>query len=238
VRPRCALSRVPHTSADRYSPWHAPWRLALACVTGAMCTRVTTSEELAGRAVLIAREALDKLVEFGRDSGATDETAIDASRLVVEKRHVTGGQRDLRATREGFTANNLLMGMYDELRERDAPEVERIDSLKGHYLLDDGDEVGALAAADEMIEAAETIDTDAWNEDDLLHNGHIVRGLISLRRGDVPAAASELLAAAAAPDTSGRPDLELALALVEAGQDEAVLTYLRAIASWGSLEPD
>jgi hypothetical protein len=202
------------------------------------CARVTTSEELADRAVLVAREALDKLVAFGRESGATDDTAINASQLVVQKRHVAGGQRDLRATWEDFTANDLLMGMYEELRERDSPEVERIDPLKGHYLLDEGDELGALAAADEMIHAAETIDSDAWNEDDLLHNGHIVRGTIFLRRGDVQAAASELLAAAAAPDTSGRPDLELALALVEAGQDEAVLTYLRAIASWGSPEPD
>jgi hypothetical protein len=128
--------------------------------------------------------------------------------------------------------------MWEVLRERDSPEVERIDPLEGHYLLDDGDELGALAAADAMIRAAETIDGDHWNEDDLLHNGHIVRGTIFLRRGDVQAAASELLAAAAASDTSGRPDVELALALVEAGQDEAVLTYLRAIASWGSPEPD
>jgi Flp pilus assembly protein TadD len=77
-----------------------------------------------------------------------------------------------------------------------------------------------------------------WNNDDLLHEGHIVRGTILFRRGDVQAAASELLAAAAASDTSGRPDVDLALALVKAGQDEAVLTYLRAIASWGSAEPD
>jgi hypothetical protein len=188
--------------------------------------------------VLVARAALDELVEYGRESGATDDTAINASLLVAQKRHLAGGQRDLRATWEDFTANNLLMGMHEELRERGSPEVERIDSLKGQYLLDEGDETGALAAADEMIHAAQTIDSNAWNKDDLLHNGHIVRGTIFIRRGDVQAAASELVAAAAAPDTSGRPDLELALALVRAGQDEAVLTYLRAIASWGSPEPD
>ncbi len=199
---------------------------------------MTTSEQLADQAVLLAREALDKLVEFGRESGVTDDTAIDASRLVGQKQHVAGGQRDLRATWEDFTASNLLMGVYEELRERDTPEVERVNSLTAQYLLDEGDELGALAAADEMIRAAETIDSDAWNEYDLLHEGHIVRGTIFLRRGDVQAAASELVAAAAAPDTSGRPDLELALALVDAGQDEAVLTYLRAIASWGSPEPD
>jgi hypothetical protein len=156
--------------------------------------------------VLVAREALDKLVEFGRESGATDDTAINASQLVVQKRHVAGGQRDHRATWEDFTANNLLMGMYEELRERDTPEVERINSLTAQYLLDEGDDLGALAAADEMIHVAETIGSDAWNEDDLLHEGHIVRGTIFLRRGDVQAAASELLAAAASPDTSGRPD--------------------------------
>ena len=199
---------------------------------------MTTSEQLADQAVLLAREALDKLVEFGRESGVTDDTAIDASRLVGQKQHVAGGQRDLRATWEDFTASNLLMGVYEELRERDTPEVERVNSLTAQYLLDEGDELGALAAADEMIRAAETIDSDAWNEYDLLHEGHIVRGTIFLRRGDVQAAASELVAAAAAPDTSGRPDLELALALVDAGQDEAVLAYLRAIASWGSPEPD
>ncbi len=174
------------------------------CIGPRQCASVTTSEELSERAVLVAREALDKLVEFGRASGASDETAIDASRLVARVRHVAGGQRDHRATWEDFTANNLLMGMWEELRERDAPEVERIDPLKGHYLLDEGDELGALAAADEMIHAAKTIESDHWNEDDLLHNGHTVRGTIFLRRGDVRAAASELLAAAAAPDTSGR----------------------------------
>ena len=199
---------------------------------------MTTAEELAGKAVLVAGEALDKLVEFGRESGATDDTAIDASQLVGQKRNVAGGQRDRRATWEDFTATNLLMGMYEELRERETPEVERINSLTAQYLLDEGDELGALAAADEMIRAAETIDSDAWNDDDLLHEGHIVRGTIFLRRGDVHSAASELLAAAAASDTSGRPDVDLALALVQAGQDEAVLTYLRAIASWGSPEPD
>jgi hypothetical protein len=202
------------------------------------CARVTTSDELVDRAVLIAREALDKLVKFGRESGATDETAFDASQLVVQKRHVTAGQRDSRATWEDFTASNLLLGMYDELRERDTTEYDRIDFLTAHYLLDAGDELGALAAADEMIETAETINGEQWNENDLLHNGHIVRGRIFLRRGDVQTATSELLAAAAAPDTSGRPDIELALALVEAGQDEAVLTYLRAVAPRWSIEPD
>jgi hypothetical protein len=199
---------------------------------------VTSSKELADHAVLIAREALDELIDFARESGATDDTAIDASQLVVQKPHVVAGQRDHRATWEDFAANNLLMGMYEVLRERDSPEVERIDSLQARYLLDEGDELGALAAADEMILAAETIDSDQWNEDDLLHDGHIVRGTIFLRRGDVEAAASELVAAAAAPDTSGPPDVNLALALLQAGQDEAVLTYLRAIAPWGSPEPE
>ena len=199
---------------------------------------MTTSEELAERAALVAREALDQLVQFARESGASDETAIDASQLVVQRSHVVGGQRDRRSTWEDFTANNLLMGIYEVLREQESPAAERMDSLEGHYLLDEGDELGALAAADEMIRLAETSDGDHWDEDDLLHNGHIVRGTIFLRRGDVQAAASELIAAAAAPDTSGRPDVELALALVLAGQDDAVLTYLRAIAPWGSPEPD
>ncbi len=127
---------------------------------------------------------------------------------------------------------------YQFLRERDSPELEPIDPLKGHYLLREGDEHGDLAAADEMIRAAETVDGDHWNDDDLLHNAHIVRGTIFLRRGDAQAAAGELLVAAESPDTAGRPDVELALALVTAGQDDAVLTYLRAIASRGSSEPD
>jgi hypothetical protein len=50
--------------------------------------------------------------------------------------------------------------------------------IEADYLLDDGDEAGALAAADAMIRAAETVGGDQWDEHDLLHNGHIVRGTI------------------------------------------------------------
>ena len=184
---------------------------------------------------MIAREALDSLVEFSRVSGASDEMATDASQLIVFGRRGRGD--DVRAVWVSFCADNLLLGLWDVLRERDHSEVQRIDSLEGHYLLDDGDEVGAVAAADAMIRAAKTIDGDHWNEHDLLHRGHIVRGVVAMRHGDVEAAASELLAAGRAPDTSGRPDLELALALTLAGQDEAVLTYLRAVAPRWPIEP-
>ena len=175
------------------------------------------------------------MVEFGRESGVSDETAMDASQLLVLARR--GKRRDVRAASESFCANDLLLGLYFVLSERDAPEVHRIDPLEGVYLLHDGDEAGALAAADAMIRAAETVDDDHWGDHDLLHHAHIVRGVVSLRSGDIEAAVSELLAAGQAPKTSGRPDLELALALVLAGQNEAVLTYLRAVAPDWSTEP-
>jgi hypothetical protein len=76
-----------------------------------------TSEELAEHAVLVAHEALDKLVEFARASGAADQTAIDASKFIVGKREVVNGKRDHRATWESFLANDLIMGTYEELRE-------------------------------------------------------------------------------------------------------------------------
>ena len=78
---------------------------------------------------------------------------------------------------------------------------------------------------------------------DSVHSGNIVLGLVALNRdGDVPAATAFLLAAAKTKGGWGSldrwgPNLALAKALLEKGQNDAVLEYFQACKSFVTKNP-
>ena len=75
-----------------------------------------------------------------------------------------------------------------------------------------------------------------WNYGNALHFAHSVLGLLALNNGDVSEASSELKHAGATPGSpqldSFGPTMQLAKALLQHGQSEAVLAYLRQCRSF------
>ncbi len=127
---------------------------------------------------------------------------------------------------------SLGMGVFEVDEDPDVLNEERAAAL-----LETGDLDAALEAADRLLEAGSASDVDDWNRGNLLHHGHIVRGKVFLRRGDVESATMELRAAGSVPPSpqleSFGPDLGLALDLVRHGQDAAVVGFLRdVLAFW------
>lgn len=79
-----------------------------------------------------------------------------------------------------------------------------------------------------------------WNYGNSIHNANTVLGRISLRAGDTEAAKDYLLQAAASEgspqlNTFG-PNVTLANELLQAGEADAVLTYLNAIATFWEMD--
>lgn len=79
-----------------------------------------------------------------------------------------------------------------------------------------------------------------WNLGNALHDGHLVLGLVALRRGDIETAKAELLLAG---DTPGSPQLDsfgpnpsLARELIERGERDAVIAYFERIRGFWEME--
>lgn len=68
-----------------------------------------------------------------------------------------------------------------------------------------------------------------WNVGNAIHDGHMTLGLVALQRGDAAKAIAELKLAGDTPGSpqlaSFGPSMQLAKALLEQGQTEAVLAY-------------
>ena len=95
-------------------------------------------------------------------------------------------------------------------------------------------EVGKLdearTYANELLTVAQHFRGD-WNYGNAIHDGHLVRGRLALRAGDVAQAKKELLAAGDTPgspqlDTFG-PNMSLASDLLQHGEREVVLEYFQ-----------
>jgi hypothetical protein len=90
-----------------------------------------------------------------------------------------------------------------------------------------GDMVKAKALATELL--GDATNPKDWNYGNAIHDGNMVLGLVSLRAGDTPSAVNYLHEAGKSPGSpqmnSFGPNMTLAKALVEAGQDTAVLQY-------------
>jgi hypothetical protein len=79
-----------------------------------------------------------------------------------------------------------------------------------------------------------------WNLGNALHDGHMVLGLVALRRGDVETAKAQLLLAG---DTPGSPQLDsfgpnpiLARELIERGERDAAIAYFERIRGFWEME--
>jgi len=146
-------------------------------------------------------------------------------------------QRSLAKTQEEKTA---LAAKSLGLREREiekATEPGRSDALV--QITDDAFDAGDMAKAEqyanELLKSAQSADGN-WNYGNAIHKGNIALGRVALRRGDVTAAKQHLLAAG---DTPGSPNLDsfgpnmtLAKELLEKGERDAVIAYLRACAKF------
>lgn len=101
-----------------------------------------------------------------------------------------------------------------------------------------GDTEAAETHANHLLVLAESY-KDNWNYGNALHAGRTVLGLVALERGNKEAAANWLIASAethgSAQLGSFGPTMQLANALLKAGESDAVLNYLcKCKAFWHS----
>lgn len=96
----------------------------------------------------------------------------------------------------------------------------------------DGDKAKAKRVAQEYLSAASRFTCD-WNYGNAVHDANAVLGLIALQEGHREAAVRYLLAAGLSRGSPQRdsfgPSLLLAKLLAEAGEFDAVATYVRSI---------
>ncbi|HEY2381902.1 MAG TPA: TonB family protein [Terriglobia bacterium] len=89
--------------------------------------------------------------------------------------------------------------------------------------------------ADELLASA----GDGWNAGTAIHDGNIVRGLVALRRGNVQLAARDLIEAGKTTGgpvlNSFGPNFTLASELLEKGERDAVVEYLRSCKSFWAM---
>ena len=87
----------------------------------------------------------------------------------------------------------------------------------------------AKASAERALSLADSF-KDNWNFGNAVHTAHTITGLLALRRGDRAAAVDALHAAGTTPGSpqlnSFGPTMQLAIALLEIGERDAVISYL------------
>jgi len=116
----------------------------------------------------------------------------------------------------------------------------RVLGLRGtaEFALRLGELDRAAALSRELLAIAERFRKDFFYGN-AVHHGHLVLGLVALRRGDRGAAGVELLAAGRTPGSpqlnSFGPNMRLAQALLRAGDREVVLQYLELCAKFWTL---
>lgn len=204
--------------------------------------RVPEPEAIALRATEVARHAVDELAAY---VGPLDDRRVvdDAHMLLIRSsdRDFDSGRR--RETWERHSAGDLLMAVGCLASSTDEPEAASVRDLSrvehdGHVALRNGDLEAAEAAAAQLLEGAGSTPQEDWNHDNLVHGGHILRGLVRLAADKVDEAARELIAAGAIAGSpqldSFGPDLSLAWKLLGRGRDDAVLEYLRSVARFWS----
>ena len=103
-----------------------------------------------------------------------------------------------------------------------------------------GDSAAASALAGKLLR--ENTDKSSWNYGNIVYEANQTLGLAALRRGNVGAAKTYLLAAGRTPGSpqldSFGPDMPLARALLAQGQKQVVLTFLNEVAKfWATTKP-
>lgn len=132
---------------------------------------------------------------------------------------------------------------FEAFREAAATQrgEERFDTLD--YLaaaaLQTGEMSAARSVAEELLKLAPDYRKN-WNYGNAIYTGNAILGQVALAEGDVEAARRYLLAAGDTPGSpqlnSFGPDLALAQALLDRGENETVLTFLEKISKFWSMD--
>ena len=149
-----------------------------------------------------------------------------------------------------FLAVVVSLGMAEGARGQ-APASENQGSGPGYEMLEGllakakaamaaGDSELAAKYASELLE--KNTDVSSWNYGNVVYEGNQILGLAALKKGDVAAAKKYLIAAG---KTRGSPQLDsfgpemtLAQALLEKGENECVLEFLDLVAKfWATPKP-
>jgi tetratricopeptide (TPR) repeat protein len=116
-----------------------------------------------------------------------------------------------------------------------------LERMKGGELRESvlSDVATVALEAGEMAKArsyAERLVAEGGRDGDMVHHGHVVLGRIALRAGDVDAAKQHLLAAGETPGSAALrsfgPNMRLARELLEKGERQAVLDYVKLCGSF------
>ena len=134
----------------------------------------------------------------------------------------------IRAVR--FARRTLGLGVYAVGAVVGSPYARLIGLRSAaERALANGDTEDAEFLAKELLELAGRYHDD-WYYGNALHNGHLVLGLVHMKRGDLVAAEQELVRAGKTPGSpqlnSFGPNLTLARDLLLEGHRESVLQYL------------
>jgi tetratricopeptide (TPR) repeat protein len=123
-----------------------------------------------------------------------------------------------------------LAEMRDDRDERAAEERESLLPSIATVALEAGETAKARGYAEEMLKSAGN-DSSGWNGGNLVHHGHLVLGRLALRDGDTKTAQEHLLAAGKTKGSpqlnSFGPNMTLAKELLEKGERQTVLEYLK-----------
>lgn len=159
-------------------------------------------EELAETAVVEAGRSVDALITLSKRGDVDRTLAGEACRLVRRGRD-GGADGPTREFWERRAAEMLIMALAAEVTEEaDAddtagPRAALGTRHRGYVALRDGDLESADQAASALLGEADRTPADNWNHDNLVHDGHILRGFVRIEEDDIEAAAQELLAAGA-----------------------------------------
>lgn len=121
----------------------------------------------------------------------------------------------------------------------DCDELDRFFSMseKIDKALFVNDLEAAIALAEEYLALSEK-HSKSWNHGNAIHDGNAALSIVELRKGNNQKAAEFLIAAGQSPGSpqlnSFGPDFTLANVLLERGEEQAVIHYLRGVAEfWG-----
>jgi tetratricopeptide (TPR) repeat protein len=138
---------------------------------------------------------------------------------------------------ERLKSAKAALGAYERsLAEmRDEEERESLMPSVATIALEAGETAKARGYAEEMLKKAGD-DSSGWNGGNLVHHGHLVLGRIALHDGDTKTAQEHLLAAGKTQGSpqlnSFGPNMTLAKELLEKGERQAVLEYLKLCGSF------
>jgi TonB family protein len=146
------------------------------------------------------------------------DTAAYTQRLVLLTKQFPRTPAQVLADEEQQSLANTGSGRYYDLAKL----------AKAAYKA--GDMVKARAFATELL--GDATDPKNWNYGNAIHDGNMVLGLVSLHEGDTTSAVNYLREAGKSPGSpqmnSFGPNMTLAKALIDAGQNTAVLQYFDA----------